>query len=55
MPDTVVSTGFPCRKAPLGCAIESLYSPRDVPVAQLVEQRIFNPWVEGSIPSGRTI
>ena len=24
------------------------------PVAQLVEQRTFNPWVEGSIPSGLT-
>ena len=24
------------------------------PIAQLVEQRTFNPWVDGSIPSGPT-
>lgn len=24
------------------------------PLAQLVEQRTFNPWVQGSIPCGRT-
>ena len=27
---------------------------RQAPVAQLVEQRTFNPWVQGSIPCGRT-
>jgi hypothetical protein len=25
------------------------------PIAQLVEQRTFNPWVDGSSPSGPTV
>jgi hypothetical protein len=37
------------------CLVTNIYLHKAVgPIAQLVEQRTFNPWVDGSSPSGPT-